>query len=113
MFCLLARAKTHLQNMGCSPSTLARSAAPDSGEATATAGTVATTTEKDENLFFCIKLRRARLRRCSQQNGGDGSGGSGTGSGSAAVNGDDLCNQALLNPLQIKNEADYEKVSML
>lgn len=98
--------------MGCSPSSMARSSAPDSGETTAAAGTVATTNEKDGNLFFCIKLRRSRLRRCSQQNGAEGSGGSGTGSGSAVVNGDDMCNQALLSPLQIKGEADYEKVSL-
>ncbi|XP_017488576.1 PREDICTED: high affinity cAMP-specific and IBMX-insensitive 3',5'-cyclic phosphodiesterase 8A isoform X3 [Rhagoletis zephyria] len=72
--------------------------------------------EKGSSLFFCIKLRRSRpLRRCSQQNGGgDGSAGSaGTGSG---INGDDLlghgtmCNQALLNPSQTKNEADYDKM---
>lgn len=100
--------------MGCSPSTLARSSAAESGEATAATGAVAITNEKDGNLFFCIKLRRARLRRCSQPNGAnDGSGGSRSGSGSAVVNGDDLCNQALLNPLQIKNEVDYEKVSFI
>lgn len=98
--------------MGCSPSSMARTSAPDSTETTAAAGTVATTTnEKDGNLFFCIKLRRSRLRRCSQQNGGDGSGGSGTGSGIAAANGDDMCNQALLSPIQMKGESDYEKVS--
>lgn len=98
--------------MGCSPSSLAgTSGAPESLEVGAAAGTVATTNEKDGSIFFCIKLRRARLRRCSQQNGGEGSGGSGTGSGSAGPNGDDLCNQALLNPLQMKSEADYEKVS--
>ncbi|XP_011294550.1 high affinity cAMP-specific and IBMX-insensitive 3',5'-cyclic phosphodiesterase 8 [Musca domestica] len=98
--------------MGCSPSSLARNTgSSDLAEVGGTAGTVATTTEKDGNIFFCIRLKRSRLRRCSQQNGGDGSGGSGTGSGSACVNGDDLCNQALLNPLQTKNEGDYEKMS--
>ncbi|KNC28932.1 hypothetical protein FF38_09689, partial [Lucilia cuprina] len=97
--------------MGCSPSSMTRSSAPDSGETTAAAGTVATTSEKDGNLFFCIKLRRSRLRRCSQQNGAEGSGESGTGSGSAVANGDDMCNQALLSPLQIKGEADFEKMS--
>ncbi|KAI8122736.1 5'-cyclic phosphodiesterase 8, High affinity cAMP-specific and IBMX-insensitive 3' [Lucilia cuprina] len=100
-----------LLKMGCSPSSMTRSSAPDSGETTAAAGTVATTSEKDGNLFFCIKLRRSRLRRCSQQNGAEGSGESGTGSGSAVANGDDMCNQALLSPLQIKGEADFEKMS--
>ncbi|KAM7342966.1 high affinity cAMP-specific and IBMX-insensitive 3',5'-cyclic phosphodiesterase 8-like isoform 2-T2 [Cochliomyia hominivorax] len=98
--------------MGCSPSSMAGTSAPEYGETTATAGTVATpSNEKDGNLFFCIKLRRSRLRRCSQQNGGEGSGGSGTGSGSVVANGDDMCNQALLNPLQVKGEGDYEKMS--
>ncbi|XP_059226584.1 high affinity cAMP-specific and IBMX-insensitive 3',5'-cyclic phosphodiesterase 8-like isoform X2 [Stomoxys calcitrans] len=96
--------------MGCSPSSLTRTAdGLGSAEMGAAAGTVATTNEKDGSIFFCIKLKRARLRRCSQQNGGDGSGGSGSGSGSGGTNVDDLCNQALLNPLQIKNEENYEK----
>lgn len=95
--------------MGCSPSTILRANAPDSGEATNAAGTTATTNEKDGNLLFCMKLRRSRLRRCSQQNGAEGSGGSGTGSGIAASNTDEMCNQALLNPL--RSETDYEKVN--
>ncbi|XP_037941902.1 high affinity cAMP-specific and IBMX-insensitive 3',5'-cyclic phosphodiesterase 8-like [Teleopsis dalmanni] len=101
--------------MGCSPSTLATSTAPDVADTNQTmprATPITEANEKDDNLFFCIKFRRSRLRRCSQQNGADGSAGS-TGS---ALNGDDLlshahmCNQSLLNPTQTKNEADYEKV---
>ncbi|XP_037941837.1 high affinity cAMP-specific and IBMX-insensitive 3',5'-cyclic phosphodiesterase 8-like [Teleopsis dalmanni] len=102
--------------MGCSPSTLATSTAPDVADTNQTmprATPITEANEKDDNLFFCIKFRRSRLRRCSQQNGADGSAGS-TGS---ALNGDDLlshahmCNQSLLNPTQTKNEADYEKMS--
>ncbi|XP_039954995.1 high affinity cAMP-specific and IBMX-insensitive 3',5'-cyclic phosphodiesterase 8 isoform X3 [Bactrocera tryoni] len=114
--------------MGCSPSTLLSHNNPDgdeahhatdtqlSGAGTALAASGGGGGEKESSLFFCIKLRRSRpLRRCSQQNGGgDGSAGSG-GTGSA-INGDDLlghgnmCNQALLNPAQTKNEADYDKM---
>lgn len=96
--------------MGCSPSTMARADAPDSGETTAV-GTVATTNEKDGNLLFCIKLRRSHFRRSSQQNGTEGSGGSGTGSGVAVSNTEEMCNQSLLNPLQLKTDTDYEKVN--
>lgn len=99
--------------MGCSPSTLARSNGSEATEATAAAVAVAAANEKDGSIFFCLKFRRDRLRRCSQLNGCEGSGGSGTGSGSARINNEDFCNQALLNPLQMKNEADYEKVSAL
>lgn len=114
--------------MGCSPSTLLSHNHPDVDDAhpacdtqLSGAGTALAAPggggEKESSLFFCIKLRRSRpLRRCSQQNGGgDGSAGSG-GTGSA-INGDDLlghgnmCNQALLNPAQSKNEVDYDKVS--
>ncbi|XP_055921797.1 high affinity cAMP-specific and IBMX-insensitive 3',5'-cyclic phosphodiesterase 8 isoform X3 [Eupeodes corollae] len=59
--------------------------------------------QKDGNILFCINFRRTR-RRCSLQNGNDG------------LHNDDLnntnfCNQSLLNPMQTKNESDYDKIS--
>lgn len=93
--------------MGCSPSTLP---APNAAGG-APGGLPLDATEKDGSRLFCIKLRRSRLRRCScggvtlqVPNDGNGStAGSGTG--------DNLCGQVLLNPLQTKSEADYEKVT--
>ncbi|XP_043947614.1 high affinity cAMP-specific and IBMX-insensitive 3',5'-cyclic phosphodiesterase 8 isoform X4 [Drosophila biarmipes] len=97
--------------MGCSPSTLP---APSSASAAASGQTgergslPLDASEKDESRLFCIKLRRTRLRRF-------GSCGNVTlqppsdGNGSSA--GDNLVGQVLLNPLQTKSEADYEKLS--
>lgn len=99
--------------MGCSPSTL-----PNSSSTAGGAGGVGNAplppldaNEKDGSLLFCIKLRRSRMRRCScgavtlQNQNGDGS------TGSATCGDNMMCNQGLLNPLQTKNESDYEKVS--
>uniref|UniRef100_A0A1B0BZV1 Uncharacterized protein n=1 Tax=Glossina palpalis gambiensis TaxID=67801 RepID=A0A1B0BZV1_9MUSC len=97
--------------MGCSPSAVAR---PNDANTTAITAdeTIGTGHEKNGNLFYCIKIRRSRLRRCSLQNGCDTSiQVGGLGSDRAAANGEDLCNQALLNPMQTKNEANYEKIS--
>lgn len=54
---------------------------------------------KNDNILFCINLRRTR-RRFSQQNG------------SNDLNLDETLNpnQSLLNPLQVKADGDYEKV---
>ncbi|XP_023177394.1 high affinity cAMP-specific and IBMX-insensitive 3',5'-cyclic phosphodiesterase 8 isoform X4 [Drosophila hydei] len=99
--------------MGCSPSTL-----PNSSSTAGGAGGVGNAplppldaNEKDGSLLFCIKLRRSRMRRCScgavtlQNQNGDGS------TGSATCGDNMMCNQGLLNPLQTKNESDYEKLS--
>ncbi|XP_002092654.3 high affinity cAMP-specific and IBMX-insensitive 3',5'-cyclic phosphodiesterase 8 isoform X3 [Drosophila yakuba] len=92
--------------MGCSPSTLppAPSAAGQTGER---GSLPLDASEKDESRLFCIKLRRSRLRRCSC--GGVTLQPPSDGNGSTA--GDNLCGQVLLNPLQTKSEADYEKLS--
>ncbi|XP_034650080.1 high affinity cAMP-specific and IBMX-insensitive 3',5'-cyclic phosphodiesterase 8 isoform X4 [Drosophila subobscura] len=106
--------------MGCSPSTL-----PPNSSSSANAGPTAANsvplsldaTEKDGSRLFCIKLRRSRLRRCScggvtlQQGGGDGNGSTAGSATCGSGAGDNLCHQVLLNPLQAKNEADYEKLS--
>lgn len=57
---------------------------------------------KNDNILFCINLRRTR-RRFSQQNGNND------------LNLDEALNpnQSLLNPLQAKADGDYEKVSLL
>ncbi|XP_055839051.1 high affinity cAMP-specific and IBMX-insensitive 3',5'-cyclic phosphodiesterase 8 isoform X3 [Episyrphus balteatus] len=59
--------------------------------------------QKDGNILFCINFRRTR-RRCSLQNGNDAI-------PSDDLNNSNLCNQSLLNPMQIKNESDYDKIS--
>lgn len=102
--------------MGCSPSTLpapSSTSAAAGGQPTSGQGSLPPldASEKDGSRLFCIKLRRSRLRRCScggvtLQTPNDGNG-STAGSGA----GDNLCGQVLLNPLQTKNEADYEKVT--
>lgn len=103
--------------MGCSPSTLPNSsssaaAAPGGGGNGGNANLPLDGNEKDGSLLFCIKLRRSRMRRCScgavtlQNQNGDGS------TGSATCGDNMMCNQGLLNPLQTKNESDYEKVSV-
>lgn len=102
--------------MGCSPSTLpapSANSAAAGGQPTSGQGSLPPldASEKDGSRLFCIKLRRSRLRRCScggvtLQTPNDGNG-STAGSGA----GDNLCGQVLLNPLQTKNEADYEKVT--
>ncbi|EDW39984.1 GL14120 [Drosophila persimilis] len=67
--------------------------------------------------LFCIKLRRSRLRRCScggvalQQGDGNVNGSTAGSATCGSGTGDNLCHQVLLNPLQAKNEADYEKLS--
>ncbi|XP_033247089.1 high affinity cAMP-specific and IBMX-insensitive 3',5'-cyclic phosphodiesterase 8 isoform X3 [Drosophila miranda] len=108
--------------MGCSPSTLPNSA---STNANTNAGPTAANsvplsldaTEKDGSRLFCIKLRRSRLRRCScggvalQQGDGNGNGSTAGSATCGSGTGDNLCHQVLLNPLQAKNEADYEKLS--
>ncbi|XP_068144172.1 high affinity cAMP-specific and IBMX-insensitive 3',5'-cyclic phosphodiesterase 8-like [Drosophila tropicalis] len=98
--------------MGCSPSTLPTSSSSTTAPAPGAPPLSIDATEKDGSRLFCIKLRRSRLRRCScgavtlTQNG-DGNGST----AGSAICGDNLCNQVLLNPLQTKNEADYEKLS--
>ncbi|XP_039480285.1 high affinity cAMP-specific and IBMX-insensitive 3',5'-cyclic phosphodiesterase 8 isoform X3 [Drosophila santomea] len=92
--------------MGCSPSTLPP--APSAAGQTRERGSLPLdASEKDESRLFCIKLRRSRLRRCSC--GGVTLQPPSDGNGSTA--GDNLCGQVLLNPLQTKSEADYEKLS--
>ncbi|XP_002050808.3 high affinity cAMP-specific and IBMX-insensitive 3',5'-cyclic phosphodiesterase 8 isoform X3 [Drosophila virilis] len=102
--------------MGCSPSTLPNSsssaaAAPGGGGNGGNANLPLDGNEKDGSLLFCIKLRRSRMRRCScgavtlQNQNGEGS------TGSATCGDNMMCNQGLLNPLQTKNESDYEKLS--
>jgi len=94
--------------MGCSPSTLpAPSSASAAGQTGERGSLPLDASEKDESRLFCIKLRRSRLRRCSCGNvtlqpPSDGNG---------STAGDNLCGQVLLNPLQTKSEADYEKVT--
>ncbi|XP_016929322.2 high affinity cAMP-specific and IBMX-insensitive 3',5'-cyclic phosphodiesterase 8 isoform X3 [Drosophila suzukii] len=94
--------------MGCSPSTLpAPSSASAAGQTGERGSLPLDASEKDESRLFCIKLRRSRLRRCSCGNvtlqpPSDGNG---------STAGDNLCGQVLLNPLQTKSEADYEKLS--
>ncbi|XP_041448749.1 high affinity cAMP-specific and IBMX-insensitive 3',5'-cyclic phosphodiesterase 8 isoform X1 [Drosophila obscura] len=107
--------------MGCSPSTLpnpnpSSNANPNAGPTAANSVPLSLdATEKDGSRLFCIKLRRSRLRRCScggvtlQQGDGNGSTAGSATCGSGA--GDNLCHQVLLNPLQAKNETDYEKLS--
>ncbi|KAI8038538.1 hypothetical protein M5D96_008445 [Drosophila gunungcola] len=92
--------------MGCSPSTLPAPSAT-AGQTDGPGSLPLDATEKDGSRLFCIKLRRSRLRRCScggvtLQPPSDGNGSS---------TGDNLCGQVLLNPLQTKSEADYEKLS--
>ncbi|XP_016029268.2 high affinity cAMP-specific and IBMX-insensitive 3',5'-cyclic phosphodiesterase 8 isoform X3 [Drosophila simulans] len=91
--------------MGCSPSTLPP--APSAGQTGERGSLPLDASEKDESRLFCIKLRRSRLRRCSC--GGVTLQPPSDGNGSTA--GDNLCGQVLLNPLQTKSEADYEKLS--
>jgi len=91
--------------MGCSPSTLPP--APSAGQTGERGSLPLDASEKDESRLFCIKLRRSRLRRCSC--GGVTLQPPSDGNGSTA--GDNLCGQVLLNPLQTKSEADYEKVT--
>ncbi|XP_044249269.1 high affinity cAMP-specific and IBMX-insensitive 3',5'-cyclic phosphodiesterase 8 isoform X3 [Drosophila takahashii] len=95
--------------MGCSPSTLPgpSSASAGGGQAGERGSLPLDASEKDESRLFCIKLRRSRLRRCSC--GGVTLQPPSDGNGSTA--GDNLCGQVLLNPLQNKSEADYEKLS--
>ncbi|XP_043064263.1 high affinity cAMP-specific and IBMX-insensitive 3',5'-cyclic phosphodiesterase 8-like [Drosophila ficusphila] len=96
--------------MGCSPSTLpapSASASAAGGQSAERGSLPLDASEKDESRLFCIKLRRSRLRRCScggvtLQPPSDGNG---------STTGDNLCGQVLLNPLQTKSEADYEKLS--
>ncbi|XP_017123320.1 high affinity cAMP-specific and IBMX-insensitive 3',5'-cyclic phosphodiesterase 8 isoform X3 [Drosophila elegans] len=92
--------------MGCSPSTLPAPSAT-AGQTDGPGSLPLDASEKDGSRLFCIKLRRSRLRRCScggvtLQPPSDGNGSS---------TGDNLCGQVLLNPLQTKSEADYEKLS--
>ncbi|XP_001361085.5 high affinity cAMP-specific and IBMX-insensitive 3',5'-cyclic phosphodiesterase 8 isoform X3 [Drosophila pseudoobscura] len=110
--------------MGCSPSTLPNSASANANANTNAGPTAANSvplsldaTEKDGSRLFCIKLRRSRLRRCScggvalQQGDGNGNGSTAGSATCGSGTGDNLCHQVLLNPLQAKNEADYEKLS--
>ncbi|XP_044317986.1 high affinity cAMP-specific and IBMX-insensitive 3',5'-cyclic phosphodiesterase 8 isoform X3 [Drosophila rhopaloa] len=92
--------------MGCSPSTLPAPSAT-AGQSDGQGSLPLDATEKDGSRLFCIKLRRSRLRRCSC--GGVTLQPPSDGNGSSA--GDNLCGQVLLNPLQTKSEADYEKLS--
>ncbi|XP_017072958.1 high affinity cAMP-specific and IBMX-insensitive 3',5'-cyclic phosphodiesterase 8 isoform X3 [Drosophila eugracilis] len=92
--------------MGCSPSTLPAPSATG-GPAGERGSLPLDASEKDDSRLFCIKLRRSRLRRCSC--GGVTLQPPSDGNGSTA--GDNLCGQVLLNPLQTKSEADYEKLS--
>ncbi|XP_026840960.1 high affinity cAMP-specific and IBMX-insensitive 3',5'-cyclic phosphodiesterase 8 isoform X3 [Drosophila persimilis] len=110
--------------MGCSPSTLPNSASASANANTNAGPTAANSvplsldaTEKDGSRLFCIKLRRSRLRRCScggvalQQGDGNVNGSTAGSATCGSGTGDNLCHQVLLNPLQAKNEADYEKLS--